>query len=479
MVNLQEVNIRRASFDQLRPAIGDIDVDRVMSRAGEVGAALTGRTIFNINSTATGGGVAEMMQGLLCYVRGAEIDTRWLVIEGDPEFFAITKRIHNGVHGTAGDGGDLGDREHEHYSSVSEDNAHELLALVNPDDIVVLHDPQTAGLVEALKGVGAIVVWRCHIGGDNSDPLVGRSWSFLRRYLESADAFVFTRAEYVPSWINSERVTIIPPSIDPLSSKNNELTDHQVRGILAHTGLVRARRSDREPTFVRSDGSHGRVNRMADIIQTGPAPDFSVPIVAQVSRWDHLKDMSGVMRGFSSQVKGSGDPHLMLVGPVVTRVADDPEGGKVLTQCIEEWRELPHFDRSRVTLACLPMVDVEENAAIVNAIQRHAKVVVQKSLAEGFGLTVTEAMWKAKPVVASAVGGITDQIDDGTNGVLIKDPGSEEEFGSAVMRVLNDDHLAKDLGENARERVRERYLGTRHLIQYADLILKLVNPPAG
>ena len=474
MATLQEVNIRPASLDRLRPAIGDSAIDHMVLLAREVESALTGRTVLNVNSTASGGGVAEMMQSLLCYVRGAGIDTRWLVIEGDPEFFAITKRIHNGVHGSPGDGGDLGEAEHEHYAAVSTGNANELMALVRPGDIVVLHDPQTAGLVEVLKGAGAIVVWRCHIGGDTSDPYAIRSWTFLRRYLEPAAAFVFTRADYVPPWIESARVAVIPPSIDPLSAKNNELTDDQVRGILAHVGLVRARQRESPPTFIRSDGTQGRVNRLADIIQTGPTPDFSAPMVVQVSRWDLLKDMSGVMRGFAGYVRGAGDPHLLLVGPVVTGVADDPEGGIVLTRCIEEWRELSHFDRSRVMLACLPMADREENAAIVNAVQRHAKVVVQKSLAEGFGLTVTEAMWKGKPVVASAVGGITDQIADGVHGLLVKDPANEEEFGSAVTRILADHALANELGENARERVREKFLDTRHLSQYADLMLKLV-----
>lgn len=464
------------SIDRLRPTVGDEDVDRLKKLASEVVTALRGRTVFNINSTMAGGGVAEMMQSLLCYVRGSGIDARWLVIEGDPEFFAITKRIHNGIHGSPGDNGDLGEDEHTHFAAVSSDNIHELMSQVRSGDIVVLHDPQTAGLVDGLREIGATVIWRSHIGGQMTNAHTLRSWAFLRRYIESADAYVFTRPDYVPSWIEPDCVVIIQPSIDPLSAKNNDMTDDQVRAIIAHVGLAAPRAvSGPAVTFTRHDGTPGRVNRFADILQTGPTPYFSTPLVVQVSRWDELKDMSGVMRGFTRYVPRSTMAHLLLVGPIVTGVSDDPEGGEVYDQCVDEWRTLPHHDRSRVTLACLPMADHEENAAIVNAIQRHADIVVQKSLAEGFGLTVAEAMWKGKPVVASAVGGIVDQIEDGISGILIREPTDLEEFGNALTMILSDSSLARELGMNARERVRENFLGTRHLSQYAQLLLKISN----
>jgi trehalose synthase len=194
--------------------------------------------------------------------------------------------------------------------------------------------------------------------------------------------------------------------------------------------------------------------------------------VVQVSRWDPLKDPIGVMRGFARLCDG-GSPrnsHLVLAGPNVTAVADDPEGGAVFGRVLTAWRALPHGIRDRVHLVSLPIDDVAENAIIVNALQRHATVVVQKSLREGFGLTVTEAMWKARPVVASAVGGIQDQIQDGVNGILLKDPTDLDVFAEAVRWLLENPADAGRLGEAARERVRDEFLGVRHLLQYAELI---------
>ncbi len=191
-----------------------------------------------------------------------------------------------------------------------------------------------------------------------------------------------------------------------------------------------------------------------------------------------MKDMAGVMKGFAQYVDPSLDAHLLLCGPVVTGVADDPEAAEVLDECTDLWRELPHAVRSRVHLACIPMADADENAAIVNAIQRHASVVVQKSLAEGFGLTVAEAMWKRKPVVASAVGGIVDQIEDGIHGLLVDDPADLRTFGAAVESLLRDREDAARLAENARQRVIDEFLGDRHLEQYGVLFAQLARRPS-
>jgi trehalose synthase len=192
-----------------------------------------------------------------------------------------------------------------------------------------------------------------------------------------------------------------------------------------------------------------------------------------------MKDMAGVMNGFVQHVDPSLDAHLLLCGPVVTGVADDPEGAEVLNECMALWRELPHAARSRVHLACIPMADADENAAIVNAIQRHASVVVQKSLAEGFGLTVAEAMWKRQPVVASAVGGIVDQIEDGTHGLLVDDPADLPAFGRAVESLIRDRDEARRLAENGRQRVASEFLGDRHLEQYGRLFEQLARASGG
>ncbi len=478
---MQQVPVQALAPDRFRPLVGAQPVARLDQAARTLKELLGPARVWNVNSTATGGGVAEMLQPLLAYARGGGIDARWLVVEGDAEFFRITKRLHNGFHGEAGDGGPLGPAEREHYGEVLRTNAGELAASVERGDIVLLHDPQTAGLVPAMAAAGAVTIWRSHIGSDRDNDLVERSWSFLQAYLSEAAALVFSRPAYVPHWLDGDpRVHVIAPSIDPFSAKNQDLSPATVRSVLGHTGIIRAEDRSGPLTFVRRDGSPGDVDHRADIVRAGPAPGPEVPLVVQVSRWDRLKDMQGLMEGFAEQVVTGSRAHLVLAGPNVTGVADDPEGVDVLRRCVDAWRELPDGARARVQLVCLPMADIEENAAIVNALQRHATVVVQKSLAEGFGLTVAEAMWKATPVVASAVGGILDQIVDGEHGLLLQDPGDHEELGRSLRRLLDDPATSERLGAAARRRVTERFLATRHLTQYADLIAALVDrtPPS-
>jgi trehalose synthase len=471
---LHEVEVQAIDAARLEPLIGTERMERFEQTAEAARETLQGSSVLNVNSTASGGGVAEMLQTLLSYARGAGIDARWLVIEGDPLFFAITKRIHNGLYGTAGDGGDLGPEEHRHYEQVLRANAHELRALFRPGDVVIIHDPQPAGLVAAAKSAGAHVVWRCHVGLDRPNEWSDRAWKFLRPYLTDTDAIVVSRAAFAPPWADPAQVHVIQPSIDPFSAKNEPMSMRNARLTLSYVGLLDgAIETAPAVPFARRDGSPGRVNRRVDVVQTGPPASADASLVVQVSRWDRMKDMAGVMNGFVHHVDPSLGAHLLLCGPVVTGVADDPEGAEVLDECTAAWRELPHAARSRVHLACIPMADPDENAAIVNAIQRHASVVVQKSLAEGFGLTVAEAMWKRRPVVASAVGGIVDQIEDGIHGLLVDDPADLSAFGAAVESLLRDRAEAERLAENARQRVTAEFLGDRHLEQYGLLFGQL------
>jgi len=324
-----------------------------------------------------------------------------------------------------------------------------------------------------VRQAGAAVVWRCHVGVDTPNEHSEAAWSFLRPYLDEADALVFTRRAFAPSWANDDRLHVIAPSIDPFSTKNQPIPAEEVGCVLTYAGLVSDHDGGVPAPFTRRDGSPGRVERHADVLQTGPPPPSDAPLVVQVSRWDRMKDMQGVMEGFAHHVEGAADAHLVLAGPAVTGVADDPEGGAVLDECMAAWRGLPHAARARVHLACLPMHDPDENATIVNAVQRHAAVVVQKSLAEGFGLTVVEAMWKARPVVASAVGGIVDQIVDGEHGLLLEDPTDLAEFGACVRRLLEDLPFAGLLGANAQRRASEEFLGDRHLQDWGALFAEL------
>jgi trehalose synthase len=435
---------------------------------------MSGRVWWNVNSTARGGGVAEMLQSLLAYARGAGIDARWLVIAGTPQFFHVTKRLHHAIHGSPGDGSPLGPVERAIYEEVLAASVKELLALVQPHDVVLLHDPQTAGLAPALAGHGATVIWRCHVGADAPNAETARAWAFLEPYLNDVEATVFSRQAYVPDCCRPERSVVIPPSIDAFSPKNQDLDEATVRAILVHTGLVEAPQGEGEPIYRRADGTPTRVDRQADVIRLGRAPAWETPLVVQVSRWDPLKDPTGVMHGFAALIDGAAPAgaELVLAGPNVTAVADDPEGAATFDAVLAAWRNLPHGDRGRIHLASLPMTDVEENAAIVNALQHHAAVVVQKSLREGFGLTVTEAMWKGRPVVASRIGGIQDQIVDGEDGLLV-DPTDLAAFGHAVRRLLEAPEWAACLGANARRRVADDYLGVRHLVQYGELLARI------
>jgi trehalose synthase len=468
---LNEVQVAAESIERFAPLLDAEAMQRLRAAAAASREALAGRSVWNVNSTATGGGVAEMLQVLLAYGRGVGVDTRWLVVAGEPEFFRITKRLHNQLHGSPGDGGPLGQEQQEVYRRVLAPQAEELRELVEPGDIVLLHDPQTAGLAPALEGGGAAVIWRCHIGPDTSNDYVERGQAFLRPHLEAADQFVFSRAQHVHPWIDRARVNLIPPSIDPFAPKNADLDPRQVHAVLTTIGYAAGDGGDAQPVYQRRDGSPARVVRVVDVVRGGAPPPLATPVVVQVSRWDRLKDMAGVLRGFAAAVPAPAQ--LALVGPDVSGVSDDPEGADVLAECVALWDELDEEVRSRIRLICLPMEDVEENAAMVNAIQRHAAIVVQKSLAEGFGLTVTEAMWKARPVVASGIGGITDQIVDGEHGLLLDDPADLKAFGLAVTQLLDDPPVAERLGRAARDRVLERFLGNRHLLQYAEVFSRL------
>jgi trehalose synthase len=467
---VQEVEVRALDAARLEPLIGRERMARYEAIAEATEALLSGRAILNVNSTATGGGVAEMLQTLLAYGRGAGLDVRWLVLQGDAGFFEITKRIHNGLYGSSGDGGELGDREREHYEEIARRNADELLALVRPGDVVLIHDPQPAALAPAMRRAGAKVVWRCHVGADAPNEWTDRSWSFLRPYLEDVDAFVFSRRAFAPPWADQARTYVIPPSIDPFSAKNEPISHRNIRLILSYVGLLGGDGALPAVQFTRRDASPGRINRRVDVLQTGPPPPADSPLVVQVSRWDRMKDFPGVMTGFAQHVDPSLGAHLLLAGPAVTSVADDPEAAEVLEECMTLWGGLPHAARSRIHMACTPMADPDEAAAIVNALQRHAAVVVQKSIAEGFGLTVAEAMWKARPIVASAVGGIVDQIVDGEHGLLVEDPLDLAGFGGLVDGLLRDRTEAEWLGAKARERAGAEFLGDRHLAQYGRLL---------
>jgi trehalose synthase len=472
-MSLTQVDVRALPLDRLQQLIGPERAQRFESAAATARDFLEGRRVVNVNSTATGGGVAEMLQTLLAYARGAGVDTRWVVIEGNPRFFEITKRLHNHLYGIAGDGGRLGVAERRDYDATLRGNAAELLEFVEPGDIVVLHDPQTAGLSSAVQRTGSPVVWRCHVGIDSPNERSETGWEFLHPYLDEVRGFVFSREKFAPAWVPRAHLDVIAPSIDPFSGKNEALDPPEAVRILQHVGLLAE--DGREPIsgFARRDGTRGRITGRVDLLGTGPPPSIDVPVVLQASRWDTLKDMDGVMAGFAEHVVDHSDAHLILAGPQARGVADDPEASQVLDACLAHWKELPEHVQRRVHLVCIPMDDPDEHAIIVNALQRHAAIAVQKSLAEGFGLTVAEAMWKARPVIGTAVGGIVDQIVSGETGVLLDDPRDLERFGETVCALLDDPGARARMGNNGRQRAIEQFLGDRHLEQWAHLFARI------
>jgi trehalose synthase len=427
------------------------------------------------DSTAFGGGVAEMLRSLVGYVRGAGLDMRWLVMEGDAEFFGVTKRLHNRLHG-AHDPEPLGPAERAAYERCCARNANELAARIRSAGAlaILLHDPQTAGTIPRLLEVGVPVIWRAHIGLDLPNEAAREACRFLLPYVEPANACVFSRPAYAWEGLDPDRVSVIAPSIDAFSPKNHGMAFTSVTAVLRAAGRAADHHRRSRAIFERLDGTTGRVTRTARVIEEH-ALRLDTPLVAQVSRWDRLKDPLGVLAGFAEHVHlEEEDPHLVLAGPDVAAVADDPEGAEVLAEVDAVWHSLPRAVRRRVHLALLPMEDSDENAVIVNALQRRADVVVQKSLAEGFGLTVSEAMWKGRPVVASSVGGIQDQIEDGRTGWLVG-PTDLAAFGARVSAMLADPHAAERIGEAAQARVRDQFLGPRHLGQYVDLLGRVLS----
>lgn len=438
MPNVSLADLETRPLNDLRAVLDDDRYERFHRVMHEAATRLEGRTVWNVNSTSEGGGVAEMLTTLLPYAVDAGWDIRWAIISGDAEFFDVTKALHNALHGTPPADEDVWTKADATYKQCIDANAGELVASVRSGDVVIIHDPQAAGLIRPLVDAGAVVSWQCHIGTDEPNDCTRRAWDFLRSYVEPADRYVFTRAEYLWEGLDRKRLRVIAPSIDPLSPKNAPLDDGRVEQILRNAGIPN-----------------------------------DAKIVLEVSRWDRLKNPIGFVRMYDEHLSDRADVHLVYAGPSTNGVADDPESVSLLEACAELWRSLEPSVQERVHLLELPMDDIEENALMVNALQRRADVVVQMSLEEGFGLTVSEAMWKGRPVVGSRVGGIQDQIEHDRSGVLIDDPYDLEAFADAVRSLLDDPDRAARLGSAARERVSEHFLGPRQLSQYAELAIEL------
>ena len=460
-VPLVGVELASQPFARIRAKLAPGAWEQLERSCEDARALLAGRTLWAINSTARGGGVAEMQRTLLPYWRHAGLDARWLVLTGTPAFFRLTKRLHNLLHGSPVPLPGL--RDHELFARSGRAAGAQAASLISPGDIVVLHDPQTAALVTPLKRAGAVVLWRCHVGADRPTELVDTAWRFLLPYIEDADGYIFTRRAYVPPALDPERVGLLTPAIDPCSEKNRALAPGAARAILDRSGLAR----------VPGRLAAAPVRRRCSVLRDAPPPLLGTDrLVVALGRWDRLKDPTGIIHAFARHVRDQ-EAFLVVAGPAVGAVADDPEGGQVLSEACAAWRRLPAARRRRIQLATLPMTDPTENARIVNALQREAAVIVKKSLQEGFGLGVTEGLWKAKPVVATRVGGHRDQVEHRRTGLLVDDPTDLPAFAAAIDALLDDPALALELGGAGREQVRARYLADRHFVNWIDVLRRL------
>ncbi|MDD5422008.1 MAG: glycosyltransferase [Candidatus Omnitrophota bacterium] len=393
-----------AKIEEYIPIVGQATIDDLR----RISDKLKGKVIQNINSTSVGGGVAEILSRMIPLLKELGLDARWDVIKGGAQFFEVTKKFHNALHGKAED---IKQQDFDIFMETSQANIDQVDTY---GDIIHIHDPQPIAMVNKKKDNKWI--WRCHI--DISDP-DRKVWDFLKGFVVKYDAAVFSAPSFTRRLPN--RQFLISPSIDPTSDKNRELPQDVIDGIL-------------KKYEIKNDK----------------------PIITQISRFDRLKDPVGVIKAYEN-VKKYVDCRLILAGG---GAQDDPEGVEVL----EEVREKARHDAD-IHVLLLPQDDI-----VVNALQRASAVIVQKSLKEGFGLTVAEALWKAKPVVASNVGGIPLQIAHKYSGLLCH---SIEGAAFSIKQLLNSPKYAKKLGENGREHIKNNFLITRHIRDYMLLFLSL------
>jgi trehalose synthase len=397
--------------EDYRKIVGDEAITTIYRKARK----LSGRHILEVNSTFIGGGVAEMLSSLIRLLNDLGVDTDWAILHGSPDFFEITKAFHNALQG---DGVNLTDIKKQVYLQTNE----EFYSYAHiRHDAVIVHDVQPLPIVKFSRKAGPWI-WRCHV--DLSEPN-RELWEYLKQYILRYDLVVVSNQKYIKKEVPVDQKVVFP-AIDPLSTKNMDLSESVVEKTLRKFGI----KTDK-------------------------------PMITQVSRFDPWKDPEGVLKAFSI-IKKNCDCRLVLCGSMA---ADDPQGMEV-------------YDRTRRMAAkWIRSGDVvlltTENNILVNSLQRASEVVIQKSTREGFGLTVSEALWKQTPVVASNVGGIPLQLVDGINGYLV-DPNDLQGCADRVLMLLNDPDLAREMGRKGRELIRHNFLITRMLSDWLDVLASIL-----
>ena len=394
---------RTTEIEDYEALVGAEVVQRIRDKADK----LKGLRVANFNSTYYGGGVAEIISSLTLLMNSLGLRTEWRVIQGTPDFFSITKKMHNALQGGEID---LSEIKKEIFEQVIYENS---VRNFLDHDFIIVHDPQPLPLIEHYEKK-CPWLWRCHLDLSRPDK---EMWKYLQRWIDNYDAVILSCKEFAQEMKPPQRAMM--PAIDPFTIKNRQLSDREIDERLTHYEI---------PT--------------------------DLPLVVQISRFDPWKDPKGVVEAFKLARKQI-DARLVLLGNFAT---DDPEGEEIfqsLCACRDE----------RILI-----LTSGDDTALVNALQTRAAVVLQKSLREGFGLTVAEAMWKGTPVIGGNVGGIRYQIDDGVNGFLIS---SIEETAKRIVQLVDDKELRDEMGHKARETVRENFLLTRYLEQYLDLFAEL------
>lgn len=445
---------------------------RDLKRAARAPArTLKGRTVWMVNSTAQGGGVAEMLPKVITLLRELGVDTEWAVINSDEKhFFTLTKRIHNLLHGEGNPY--LGPDDRALYESVSRTLADEFESRIGPNDILVIHDPQPLGMGAILRErLGMPAVWRCHIGLDETTPATQAAWDFLQPWVRPYDRAVFSLRKYIPSFL--DEADIINPAIDPLSPKNRMLSLQKVTEILDNASLAVSAHPSVTPAFPAPALRLQRDGAFAPATQPGDIGLLFRPIITQISRWDRLKGFAPLLQGFAhlktEHLKCTRDlsekhrrrlemARLVLAGPSPDSVHDDPEGQEVFREICGLWHELSPEVQQDIAILTLPMASRPINALMVNVLQRCSAIVAQNSLREGFGLTVTEGMWKRAPILGTHAAGIHEQIDDGEHGRLLHHPEAPEEIAQVLGEMLESEDQRERWGRNAQRRATRNYL---------------------
>ncbi len=400
-------------FDSYRQLLGSAVVDSLF----ELASPLKGMKVVHVNSTKEGGGVAEILSKMVPLMQALGLDASWETIEGNGEFFRCTKMFHNLLQGDTSD--HLDDSLLRAYEQVNGTNAKKL-TMLDSADFVFIHDPQPLALITHFPERKGSWIWRCHI--DLSAPCLS-TWEYLNQFAHLYDASIFSMKKFAR--VQAHPIYIVPPSIDPFSEKNCELAEEDVVNVYKQLKI-----------------------------------DLDRPVLLQVSRFDRFKDPIGVIQAYREVKQTHPDVQLVLAGSGAT---DDPEGDAVL----KEVKAAAQDDKD-IHILLLPAT----SHLTINALQRGADIILQKSIKEGFGLTVSEGLWKSKPVIGGNVGGICLQIIDGQTGFLVSSP---EEAAIRILELLKSPQMGKKLGAEGRKLVMEKFLITRHLKDYLTILLECRN----